>query len=627
MQILKTSQRMKRNIFYWLFIYLLCKGESAIDCSGRCACCIDGELGCGTKPGLGEDTNCLKGCVDTIYGHQCKTPCKGNKCLKCSQDTGEHCNTCKKGFYGTLNNCVDSCPIRCIDNTCENDGSCTCIPNFKGNKCDTCVQGRYGDNCENTCSIGCIGETCNRNGSCSCKYNFAGTKCDLCAANYEGEKCNNCVQGKYGLLCQDTCAYINCRCRQQLGCDSCKAGFYEISAFCKTACGKGCVNATCKNDGSCSCLPNFMEPNCEKCQSGFFGNTCNRTCFYPNCKCTAEYNCDVCMEGYYNASSNCNHSCSEGCRNACQNDGSCNCKQNFNGTRCDFCDDGFYGNNCSMSCIQVYPNCLKCKRNDGFCMKCTNGFFSSNGKCFACGMNCLQGKCDPTNGRCTSGCKAGFWSDKCNAKCKLNCSSCDQFSSVCLNCTTDVVFGHFCNMSCNPSCVQSQCHHETGKCTHGCIFNRHGIYCEKECPDNCEQNDGESPCNGSGVCTNGCVVGYTGSFCKIAKKEAVSAGTPGGVIARGVSGGVVVIIGVVVAILLLRRRSLRLPASNENKRKDNKPLQPNFSEKIIKESPANERTCYNEGQIKKASTKYNSSSIKPPTNNPIPTELYANANV
>ncbi|XP_052762227.1 multiple epidermal growth factor-like domains protein 11 [Mya arenaria] len=325
--------------------------EEAIDCSGRCACCIDEEFGCGTSPGIHGDTSCLKGSVDTIYGHRCKNPCRSN-CLKCTQDIGE-CFACKPGFYGNLTNCVDSCSIRCIDGTCENDGRCTCIQNFEGNKCDTCVQGRYGDNCEHTCSIGCIGNTCNRNGSCSCLHNFNGQNCDVCAANYEGSACESC-------------------------------------------------------------------------------------------------------------------------------------------------DDGFYGKYCSKSCILVDSNCLKCKRDDEYCMKCKNGYFSSNGNCVECGINCLERKCDPTNGRCTLGCKAGFWSDICDANCNLNCSSCGQFSSVCLQCTTDVAYGPFCNMSCNSSFVQSRCHSVTGTCTHGCIFNRHGSYCEKECSDNCEQNDGQSPCNSRG---------------------------------------------------------------------------------------------------------------------------------
>ncbi|WAR17662.1 hypothetical protein MAR_032256 [Mya arenaria] len=128
---------MKRYIFYWLFIFHLYKGEAAIDCSGRCACCTDGK--CGTKTGLVGDTNCLKGCVDTIYGHKCLNPCRGN-CLRCSQDTGDQCLTCKPGFYGKKTDCVDSCPILCINDTCEDNGICTCIQNFEVGKPATHVQ-------------------------------------------------------------------------------------------------------------------------------------------------------------------------------------------------------------------------------------------------------------------------------------------------------------------------------------------------------------------------------------------------------------------------------------------------------------------------------------------------------
>ncbi|WAR17937.1 hypothetical protein MAR_032531, partial [Mya arenaria] len=96
-----------------------------------------------------------------------------------------------------------------------------------------------------------------------------------------------------------------------------------------------------------------------------------------------------------------------------------------------------------------------------------------------------------------------------------------------------------------------------------------------------------------------------------AKNEAVSVGTPVGVIAGGVSGGVVVIIGAVVAIFLLRRRSHRLPASN----------------KVKRNAPTNERTYYNEGHIKRASTQSNSSSNQPPANKSIPIKQRAIAHV
>ncbi|XP_052762339.1 receptor-type tyrosine-protein phosphatase S-like [Mya arenaria] len=95
------------------------------------------------------------------------------------------------------------------------------------------------------------------------------------------------------------------------------------------------------------------------------------------------------------------------------------------------------------------------------------------------------------------------------------------------------------------------------------------------------------------------------------KNEAVSVGTPVGVIAGGVSGGVVVIIGAVVAIFLLRRRSHRLPASN----------------KVKRNAPTNERTYYNEGHIKRASTQSNSSSNQPPANKSIPIKQRAIAHV
>ncbi|WAR21343.1 PTPRT-like protein, partial [Mya arenaria] len=109
------------------------------------------------------------------------------------------------------------------------------------------------------------------------------------------------------------------------------------------------------------------------------------------------------------------------------------------------------------------------------------------------------------------------------------------------------------------------------------------------------------------------------------KTEAASAGPPVGAIAGGVSGGVVIIISVVVAFFFLRQRSIRRPASNENKINANTTLLENINDEKAKESTTNERTYYNEGQIMRESTKPNTTGTQPLANKPTSDKKHASA--
>ncbi|XP_052763475.1 protein draper-like [Mya arenaria] len=272
-----------------------------VDCAPNCACCKGGQSGCGNKPSVG-DNYCLAGCVDRIFSHRCKQICPGN-CLSCEQAFGNPCYTCKDTFY------------------------------------------EVNSHCNKTCSVGCDGGVCNDNGSCS-----------SCKPNFEGNTCRKCIQGKYGATCSLDCVHENCHCTTSNGCDSCKTGFYSNNTFCQTPCSPGCRNGVCNVDGTCDCILPFHGSKCTECSAGYYGTNCDEMCSVGCdnkqcskdglCSCRANFNgikCDSCADESYGE--NCDKICSIGCASSScdRNNGFCECDPKFTGDKCEQCKYGFYG--------------------------------------------------------------------------------------------------------------------------------------------------------------------------------------------------------------------------------------------------------------------------------------------
>lgn len=68
-----------------------------------------------------------------------------------------------------------------------------------------------------------------------------------------------------------------------------------------------------------------------------------------------------------------------------------------------------------------------------------------------------------------------------------------------------------CKQLCSIHCRENNvCNHQTGHCENGCVYGRHGQYCNKTCIGNCEHND---TCNqGTGLCDS-CADGWKGDNC------------------------------------------------------------------------------------------------------------------
>ncbi|XP_052763022.1 receptor-type tyrosine-protein phosphatase kappa-like isoform X2 [Mya arenaria] len=633
-----------------------------VDCTPVCVCCKGGAANCSYHFTYGDDY-CHDGCVDTIYGNKCHNPCPGN-CYKCSQKTGETCQTCRAAFYDKDNLCNKNCSVGCDGGSCKNDGACSpCKANFYGNKCDTCKQGftgsscktcitgyfgdectkcpvecyngncmnngtcyqcidkYYGAYCNLNCSIGCSGGTCTQNGSCNCTVNFTGTKCETCIKGRYGNECEHeCSVGCSTSTCDKNNGFCSCRTHfTGITCEQCEVSYYGQS--CDLHCSEKCLARTCSRKyGNCTdgCVDGYSGNNCTtycdskcaaceqsdrsictSCLNAYTGPSCICP---PNCICSENSEeCGRCSSQWLRPQYQCKcHTkhCQDNDCNACLNNtffvdssvsACCECPPNCRGGSCitgpicpDGCEDGFYGMNCSLRCSTLNFECAKCNQIGGICLKCNNRFYPhANGSCISCNSNCRN-------------------------------MQCHQETGICDACFNNTFYGSYCNESCSSSCSESKCD-QNSHCLFGCKGNFFGDQCQTICPHNCQKSGTETICKGDGNCKFGCVDGYEGDDCTV-KQEKVTAGPPVGAIAGGVGGGIVVIIAVAAALVFFRRRSTRLPASRQTKRNGNKTFQANITDENNKETQ--DRTYYNEGQVKGESTKPIPTISRPPANKP-----------
>ncbi|XP_052763973.1 multiple epidermal growth factor-like domains protein 10 isoform X2 [Mya arenaria] len=433
--------------------------ETEVDCNGHCACCEGGEAQCGRADG--KPDYCLNGCVNTIFGHRCKSACPGN-CRTCAQDDGHPCFTCKNSFYDIISACSMRCPLGC-DGTCNDNGICSaCKSNFEGARCDTCIPGKYGEDCSMTCHYQ----------NCRCT-DLNG--CDSCTTGFAGDFCMKCVTGYYGANCNIRCL-SGCRdenCMRNGKCIECITGYYGEQ--CNDMCSTGCRGGVCFRNGTCDCTDNFTGTRCDECVVGKYGEICQQEC-------------------------------SAGCSTlSCgKDDGSCH----------GGCDDGLYGIYCSRKCNDIGNECFKCSQPDGRCLVCKAGFYTNeNGNCISCNSNCKDDKCNAETGKCINGCAVSYWGDQCNLKCNSNCASCQQDAGICYSCNNHTVHGLYCSEPCVSACFERQCEQRTGHCLLGCNGDFFGNMCQTSCPEHCQHTGTKAICNNEGDCLNGCIHDFEGRHC------------------------------------------------------------------------------------------------------------------
>ena len=174
-----------------------------------------------------------------------------------------------------------------------------------------------------------------------------------------------------------------CKCKSNVVnriCDRCAPGTYGFGP-------RGCSECECHNVGSednfceamtgqCKCRPNTFGRRCDECQSGFWNyphcEPCQcsgraETCDFKTGAClacrdyTAGQNCERCLDGYYGdprpgggvpcRACPCPGGIDSGLQHASScyldpttQDVVCRCDVGYTGSKCERCDEGFFGN-------------------------------------------------------------------------------------------------------------------------------------------------------------------------------------------------------------------------------------------------------------------------------------------
>ncbi|XP_055351401.1 laminin subunit beta-1-like [Paramacrobiotus metropolitanus] len=260
-------------------------------------------------------------------------------------------------------------------------------------------------------------------GQCKCKPNVAGRTCDRCAPGTFGFGPRGCAEcecnsiGSEDNSCDVTSG--QCKCRPNTfgrRCDECQAGFYNYPVCERCQC-SGRADICDPRTGACiSCRDNTTGHNCERCLDGYYGDP-QPGGGVPCRPCPCPGGID---SGFQHATS---------CYlDPTTQDVVCRCDVGYTGSKCERCDEGFFGNplvpggTCSPcqcrgnieplapgSCDPNTGQCLKCLFNtEGFhCERCKAGYFGDARRqncrrcvCDVLGTDPIGGDCDRTTGQC-----------------------------------------------------------------------------------------------------------------------------------------------------------------------------------------------------------------------------------
>ncbi|PAV70450.1 hypothetical protein WR25_18947 isoform C [Diploscapter pachys] len=327
-------------------------------------------------------------------GGECHYDNQGNETCKCKKYEGI---SAFEGEYCEI--LVDLCKE--LNETCNNHGKCH--GEVAGELTCVCENNYYGDRCQYLRSS-CDMNPCFNGAMCRDLEN--GTyHCD-CTSGYKGEHCETpyCYCLHKGRLTRrpvrtpDSTNYI-------CTCDCSRTNF--TGDHCEIFACEKCDNGKCDQRlNQCVCNPGFegngtycwkddCRPDCNG-QNGTWDDN-NKTCI-----------CD-CPQGQY-FGDHC-----ENCSNTfwCNDHGTCTIEDGINNNISCKCDEGYIGNNCSVSCSKEQCNAGIPNDQNGTCTCiCPLGFYNnSDSNCvkiedFCNATNCHNGKCNDTAQKCD--CDLGY---------------------------------------------------------------------------------------------------------------------------------------------------------------------------------------------------------------------------
>ena len=303
----------------------------------RCTCPVgyEGQFCERCQPGYHHEANGgpFARCVPcNCNGHSDYCDIESGRC-ECSHNTdGHNCENCARGYYGdaivgTPDDC-QQCPCPLVEETPGGQlrvGACFEIAGDPASPiCTECPEGRDGTRCEQ-CADGYFGDPDGLKGPArACR------KCD-CNGNVDPNAIGNCdrVSGEC-LRCVDDTAGFRC--------ERCKSGFFgNATAVRKPREPQNCQPCQCyppgthldqdqalpvcdSYTGKCSCKPNVIGHDCDRCKDGYFRIDSNMGCDPCNCDPVGSIN------GTCNVYS-----------------GQCFCRPGVTGMRCDMCEPYHYG--------------------------------------------------------------------------------------------------------------------------------------------------------------------------------------------------------------------------------------------------------------------------------------------
>ena len=416
-----------------------------------CQECSEDEKTCKTcEIGLFPDENGACSFIDN-----CKISYKG-KCLQCKKNyilVGfEYENTgyliCKSLELEDFQNCANIDSITGLCTACKGgyflsngDKKCTKIENCDESSfgvCKSCSTGYYLDKKSNKCKVQ-IGTFSN------CKESIDGENCDSCNDDYYLTETGNCLSINY---CAKSEYYYKC--------DECIEGYYLTKDKLSCTFEKNCYNGD-KNNGICNlCIDNYyLDLTDRKCKSNQEDNE------FKYCRKVENDICKLCYPDYYlskNFQCSKTNNCEEAENGLCIScidkyyldlDNRCtqteHCIHSTSYYECEECEDDYYFNYTSKTCIKTKKGFENCKSTDyggQYCHKCKNNFYinQTDHLCYSNTEKNNLYKCSrlDIDGQFCVSCENGYYYGMKDHKCSLiegceksenekKCLECDEY--------------------------------------------------------------------------------------------------------------------------------------------------------------------------------------------------------